>query len=148
VGLSNIVCGLTGSGYTGARARVALCQGHPPCRAHAPALAPAAKCCATRQPPPPANRRPAGSYIFSQTIFSMRAGVTSRAHGWLISGTELAVFLAPFAVAQYLPLYFYGSLLAVFGVEIAGDCASPVFSFVVMPTWEGGADVCESSLHS
>lgn len=61
----------------------------------------------------------------------MRAGVTSRAHGWLISGTELAVFLAPFAVAQYLPLYFYGALLAVFGVEIAGDCESPLC------IWEG-----------
>ncbi len=96
-------------------------------RSHVLARAPLQPPTATMPRPPTANcctRRPAGSYIFSQTIFSMRAGVTSRAHGWLISGTELAVFLAPFAVAQYLPLYFYGSLLAVFGVEIAGDCAS------------------------
>lgn len=52
----------------------------------------------------------------------MRAGVASRLHGWIIAGAELAVFLAPVAVAQFLPLYFYGALLAVFGVEIAGDC--------------------------
>ncbi|KAI8470530.1 MAG: hypothetical protein J3K34DRAFT_255209 [Monoraphidium minutum] len=78
VGVSNIVCGLMGSGYT-------------------------------------------GSYIFSQTIFSMRAGVSDRLHGWVIFGFELAVFLVPYAVAQLLPLYFYGSLLAVFGIEIAGD---------------------------
>jgi len=52
----------------------------------------------------------------------MRAGISSRVHGAIIAGFEAAVFLVPFAVAQYLPLYFYGSLLAVFGVEIAGDC--------------------------
>jgi hypothetical protein len=52
----------------------------------------------------------------------MRAGVTNRIHGVIISAGELAVFLLPFAAAQYLPLYFYGSLLAVFGWEIAGDC--------------------------
>ncbi|KIY98753.1 hypothetical protein MNEG_9207 [Monoraphidium neglectum] len=78
VGFSNLVCGLTGSGY-------------------------------------------AGSYIFSQTIFSLRAGITSHWHGWVIAGVELAVFLLPFAVAPYLPLFFYGSLLVVFGIEIAGD---------------------------
>jgi len=27
-----------------------------------------------------------GSYIFSQTIFSMRAGVHTRLHGWIIAG--------------------------------------------------------------
>lgn len=67
-----------------------------------------------------------GSYIFSQTIFSLRAGITSHWHGWVIAGVELAVFLLPFAVAPYLPLFFYGSLLVVFGIEIAGDCESSV----------------------
>ena len=27
-----------------------------------------------------------GSYIFSQTIFSLRAGVQTRASGWILSG--------------------------------------------------------------
>ena len=29
-----------------------------------------------------------GSYIFSQTIFSMRAGVHTRVHGAIIAGTD------------------------------------------------------------
>ena len=28
-----------------------------------------------------------GSYIFSQTLFSMRAGVHTKLHGWIIAGT-------------------------------------------------------------
>lgn len=154
VGLSNVIVGLSGSGYT-------------------------------------------GSYIFSQTIFSMRAGVAGRAHGWIIFALEAAIFLVPYqgkpltgrtiaqtvaggllctydksltlivcdecmmsrwvslaasmhwyaphnfevflcqaelghlhlkaapvlppAVVQYLPNFFFGALLTVFGIEIAGD---------------------------
>ena len=62
-----------------------------------------------------------GSYIFSQTIFTMRAGVFSRANGWVIAGAELAMFLMPYSVVQYLPNYFLGGLLLWFGVEIARD---------------------------
>lgn len=54
VGLSNIVVGLSGSGYT-------------------------------------------GSYIFSQTIFSMRAGVKSAWHGAVIALMEAMIFLLPFS---------------------------------------------------
>eukprot|EP00879_Flechtneria_rotunda_P026975 GHRR01028828.1.p1 GENE.GHRR01028828.1~~GHRR01028828.1.p1 ORF type:complete len:515 (+),score=170.87 GHRR01028828.1:54-1547(+) len=78
VGLSNVVVGLTGSGYT-------------------------------------------GSYIFSQTIFSMRAGVDGTAHGAIIAALEATIFLVPFSVVQYLPTFFFGALLTVFGIEIAGD---------------------------
>ncbi|KAF6261741.1 hypothetical protein COO60DRAFT_1699671 [Scenedesmus sp. NREL 46B-D3] len=78
VGLSNIVVGLSGSGYT-------------------------------------------GSYIFSQTIFSMRAGVSGYMHGAVIFMLEAAIFLVPFQVVQYLPNFFFGALLMVFGIEIAGD---------------------------
>jgi SulP family sulfate permease len=61
VGLSNIIVGLSGSGYT-------------------------------------------GSYIFSQTIFSMRAGVSGYMHGAVIFALEAAIFLVPFqgtVVMQY-----------------------------------------------
>uniref|UniRef100_A0A383VST7 STAS domain-containing protein n=1 Tax=Tetradesmus obliquus TaxID=3088 RepID=A0A383VST7_TETOB len=78
VGLSNIIVGLSGSGYT-------------------------------------------GSYIFSQTIFSMRAGVSGYMHGAVIFALEAAIFLVPFQVVQYLPNFFFGALLMVFGIEIAGD---------------------------
>lgn len=54
VGLSNIIVGLSGAGYT-------------------------------------------GSYIFSQTIFSMRAGVAGWAHGAVIAALEAAIFFVPFS---------------------------------------------------
>jgi MFS superfamily sulfate permease-like transporter/CRP-like cAMP-binding protein len=62
-----------------------------------------------------------GSYIFSQTIFSMRAGVSGPLHGLVLGLVELLVFLLPVPVVQYLPNFFFGALLVVFGVEIAGD---------------------------
>ncbi|KAK9845896.1 hypothetical protein WJX81_005443 [Elliptochloris bilobata] len=62
-----------------------------------------------------------GSYIFSQTIFSMRAGVHTRLHGWIIACAEMAVFLVPFGIVQYMPNLFYGALLALFGIEITMD---------------------------
>jgi len=78
VGVSNIVVGLTGAGYS-------------------------------------------GSYIFSQTIFSMRAGVAGALHGVVLGSLEMVIFLLPVPVVQYLPVFFFGALLTVFGVEIAGD---------------------------
>ena len=39
-----------------------------------------------------------GSYIFSQTIFSMRAGITSRLNGGVVAVAELFIFLLPFSV--------------------------------------------------
>jgi MFS superfamily sulfate permease-like transporter/CRP-like cAMP-binding protein len=62
-----------------------------------------------------------GSYIFSQTLFSMRAGVSGSLHGFVLGGLELVVFLLPFPVVQVMPVFFFGALLVVFGVEIAGD---------------------------
>ena len=41
-----------------------------------------------------------GSYIFSQTIFSLRAGITSRLNGLTIAAIELIIFLLPFSVRQ------------------------------------------------
>lgn len=42
------------------------------------------------------------SYIFSQTIFSMRAGVDNRLHGWIIAVVELSLFFLPISIIQYL----------------------------------------------
>ena len=41
-----------------------------------------------------------GSYIFSQTLFAMRAGVHTRLHGWLIAVLEIGMFLLPFSVRR------------------------------------------------
>ncbi len=43
-----------------------------------------------------------GSYIFSQTIFSMRSGVTSRTNGLIVAIAELFLFAAPFSVCAGL----------------------------------------------
>jgi SulP family sulfate permease len=65
-----------------------------------------------------------GSYIFSQTIFTMRAGVNSRINGFIVSFLMLVIFVAPFSVIEYLPSYFFGSLMIWIGWEIArvGPC--------------------------
>ena len=60
-----------------------------------------------------------GSYIFSQTIFTMRAGVHSRINGFVIALLMLAIFVAPFSVIEFLPSYFFGSLMIWIGWEIA-----------------------------
>ena len=41
-----------------------------------------------------------GSYIFSQTVFTMRAGVFSRWNGVVVVIAEFGLFLLPFSVVQ------------------------------------------------
>lgn len=60
-----------------------------------------------------------GSYIFSQTTFTMRAGVHSRINGFVIAAMMFVIFVAPFSVIEYLPSYFFGSLMMWIGWEIA-----------------------------
>ncbi|PRW58874.1 sulfate transporter [Chlorella sorokiniana] len=62
-----------------------------------------------------------GSFIFSQTIFTGRAGVHSRINGAVIALCELALFAVPFSIVQYAPTFFFGALLVWFGVEICLD---------------------------
>lgn len=62
-----------------------------------------------------------GSYIFSQSIITLRAGVHSTINGWVISASEAIVFALPFSIVQYLPTFFLGSLMLWFGVEISRD---------------------------
>ena len=50
-----------------------------------------------------------GSYIFSQTLFAMRAGVATRLHSWIIAAMELGMFALPFSVrASQIPLQCFG----------------------------------------
>jgi len=41
-----------------------------------------------------------GSYIFSQTVFTMRAGVRNRLCGMVVAIMELIVFALPFSVVE------------------------------------------------
>ena len=52
-----------------------------------------------------------GSYIFSQTIFTMRRGVYTRFCGYTVVACELAMILLPVSIMSYLPKLFFGALL-------------------------------------
>jgi len=63
-----------------------------------------------------------GSWIFSQTLFSARAGVAHRwAHGAAIACLELAAFASPFSIIRFLPASFVAALLLVFAAGIMED---------------------------
>ena len=62
-----------------------------------------------------------GSYIFSQTIFTLRAGVNNRLNGVVIVIAELFVFAIPFSLIQFIPNFYFGALLFWFGVDICGS---------------------------
>jgi SulP family sulfate permease len=59
-----------------------------------------------------------GSYIFSQTIFTMRRGVATRVCGYTVAACELAVILLPVSITSYLPKLFFGSLLVLISVDL------------------------------
>jgi len=59
-----------------------------------------------------------GSYIFSQTIFSLRIGVQSRIAGFSIALFQLIIILCPFPLLSYVPNFFYGSLLLMICIDL------------------------------
>ena len=59
-----------------------------------------------------------GSYIFSQTIFSLRAGITSRTSGYALAACQLAVVLAPVPLLSFVPNFLFGSLLTLICVDL------------------------------
>jgi SulP family sulfate permease len=84
-----------------------------------------------------------GSYIFSQTIFNLRAKVQSRVTGYVVVAAELGVFLLPCSPMAYLPTCFFGCLLVLIATDLCfewlvgakGKMAGPeylvnVFTFV------------------
>lgn len=64
-----------------------------------------------------------GSYIFSQTLFTMRSGVTSPANGIVIVLAELAVFALPLDVVSFVPKLLFGALVMWIGQDIFKDWA-------------------------
>lgn len=51
-----------------------------------------------------------GSYLFSQTIFTMRGRLDSRAVGLIVFFLEVAIVLSPFSIIAYVPKVFFGAL--------------------------------------
>ncbi|KAL4431193.1 hypothetical protein ABPG75_006449 [Micractinium tetrahymenae] len=62
-----------------------------------------------------------GSYIFSQTLFSMRMGVDSPLMGIIVAAAELAIFMLPVNVMTFLPNFYFGGLTAWIGQDILKD---------------------------
>ena len=59
-----------------------------------------------------------GSYIFTQTIFSLRRGVKTRACGFVTALCELIVVLLPTPLTCYVPKFLFGSLLILIALDL------------------------------
>ena len=59
-----------------------------------------------------------GSYIFSQSIFTLRAGIRSRMAGFVLAFCQISIIVLPFPVLSYVPNFFYGSLLTMIAVDL------------------------------
>ncbi|CAJ1969406.1 unnamed protein product [Cylindrotheca closterium] len=62
-----------------------------------------------------------GSYIFSQSIFTLRAGIRERLPGFVLAFCQLAVIVIPFPILAYVPNFFYGSLLFMICLDLMYD---------------------------
>jgi SulP family sulfate permease len=62
-----------------------------------------------------------GSYIFSQTLFSLRMGVSRPFMGTVIAFAELVVFALPINVLAYVPKFYFGALVIWIGYDITKD---------------------------
>jgi sulfate permease, SulP family len=77
-----------------------------------------------------------GSYIFSQTIFTMRRGVESRVCGYTIVICELAVMLLPMAITSFIPKFFFGALLVFIATDLMLEwLVSQLVSFSSLSSW-------------
>lgn len=59
-----------------------------------------------------------GSYIFSQSIFTLRAGIRSRLAGYVLAGCEILFLVAPFSILAFVPNFFFGSLLSLICIDL------------------------------
>jgi sulfate permease, SulP family len=59
-----------------------------------------------------------GSYIFSQSIFSLRAGIRSRLAGFVLAFCQFIVLILPIPVLSFVPNFLFGSLLTVICVDL------------------------------
>jgi SulP family sulfate permease len=59
-----------------------------------------------------------GSYIFSQTIFTLRANLNSRLTGALIFILEVVVVLCPYSIIAYVPKVFFGALQTLIAADL------------------------------
>lgn len=71
-----------------------------------------------------------GSYIFSQTIFTMRAGVRTRVQAVVIIFFCLIMFCLPLSLMAYIPKLFFGGVLAYIAYDLLLDWLYASFKLV------------------
>ena len=83
-----------------------------------------------------------GSYIFSQTIFSLRMGIRSHLMGYVIAAVSLVTVVLPFNVLAFIPNFFFGSLLMMICLDLmfewlidVREKVTPAEYFVVIMTF-------------
>lgn len=59
-----------------------------------------------------------GSYIFSQTIFSLRAGIRSRLMGYVIAICEAITVIIPISILSFVPNFVFGSFLVMICIDL------------------------------
>ncbi|ETV76397.1 hypothetical protein, variant [Aphanomyces astaci] len=59
-----------------------------------------------------------GSYIFSQTIFTLKSNTNSRIPGIVVLVSELVIFVSPVALTAYIPKFFFGALLSLIAIDL------------------------------
>lgn len=59
-----------------------------------------------------------GSYIFTDTILTMRAGITSNVNGIVIIICLLIFFAAPISLTAVVPRFFFGTVLIFIGISL------------------------------
>ncbi|OQR91081.1 Sulfate Permease (SulP) Family, partial [Thraustotheca clavata] len=59
-----------------------------------------------------------GSYIFSQTIFTLKGNTNSRIPGIVVMLAELLIFVLPIALTAYIPKFFFGGLLTMIAIDL------------------------------
>jgi MFS superfamily sulfate permease-like transporter len=59
-----------------------------------------------------------GSYIFSQSIFSLRAGIRSRLAGYVAAFLQAATVVMPLSILSFVPNFIFASLLIMICVDL------------------------------
>lgn len=59
-----------------------------------------------------------GSYIFSQTIFTMRSGTHTRLVGIVLNVILAIAFFAPISFLAFIPRFFFGAVLSLIAIDL------------------------------
>eukprot|EP00924_Labyrinthula_sp_SR-Ha-C_P006325 snap_masked-scaffold_31-processed-gene-3.2-mRNA-1 protein AED:0.08 eAED:0.09 QI:0/0/0/1/1/1/2/0/702 len=91
-----------------------------------------------------------GSYIFSQTIFVLRNGVSTKITSSVVVIFELLIFFFPVDLLGYIPRFFFGSLLLFVAYELLIDWLILSFFRLVNPeyilVWITFISICLTNL--